>query len=173
MNQRLECVCLGLAALALALVPALQAADKPDPEGFIPRALAGGIHQIEVAKLAEKHAGSDAVKEFARRVIKDHSEANARLMEFAKEMKVAVVEGATKDQREKKTQLSKLNGIDFDREFLRTMEADHKEAISLFENEAKNGKDGKKVQEFAEKTLPTLRDHLKMARKLLDDLKAK
>jgi predicted outer membrane protein len=38
----------------------------------------------------------------------------------------------------------------------------HKDAVTLFQNEAKNGKDGE-ARAWAEKTLPTLQEHLKMA----------
>jgi putative membrane protein len=41
----------------------------------------------------------------------------------------------------------------------------HEEAVSLFEKQAKNGKDGD-LKAFAEKTLPTLKEHLKMAKEV-------
>ena len=42
---------------------------------------------------------------------------------------------------------------------------DHEKAIRLFENEAKHGQN-RDLQEFASKTVPTLREHLKLAREL-------
>jgi putative membrane protein len=52
---------------------------------------------------------------------------------------------------------------------------DHKEAIALFEREAKHGQDPD-LKRFAADTLPTLREHLKLARKVVgvkDDEKSK
>jgi putative membrane protein len=172
MSKLLPKVSLALAGLLLACGSIVRADNKPNPEGFVPTALSNGIAEVELAKLADKHANSEEVKEYARGVVKDHTEANKQLLDIAKEMKLAVVSGVSKEQREKMTNLSKLKGNDFDREFLRTMVSDHEKAIKEFENEAKNGKD-QKVKDFAEKTLPALRDHLKTARKLLDNLKAK
>jgi len=45
------------------------------------------------------------------------------------------------------------------------MVKDHEEAVSLFDEEAKTGKDPE-LKAFAAKTLPTLKDHLKMAKAL-------
>ena len=42
------------------------------------------------------------------------------------------------------------------------MVSDHKTTVSLFQKEAKSGKDGD-LQAFAGKTLPTLQEHLKSA----------
>jgi putative membrane protein len=45
------------------------------------------------------------------------------------------------------------------------MVKDHEEAVVLFASEANDGKDPA-VKAWAEKTLPTLREHLRMAREL-------
>jgi putative membrane protein len=59
--------------------------------------------------------------------------------------------------------LSKLSGADFDREYMKHMVEDHVKDVALFEKEAKNGKDAD-LKAWAEKTLPTLKEHLQMAR---------
>jgi len=45
------------------------------------------------------------------------------------------------------------------------MVKDHEEAVALFEKESKSGSDAD-LKSFAGKTLPTLQDHLKMAKAL-------
>jgi putative membrane protein len=45
------------------------------------------------------------------------------------------------------------------------MVADHQKAVAIFEVEAEKGSN-KELQAFATKTLPTLKEHLKMARAL-------
>ena len=47
---------------------------------------------------------------------------------------------------------------------------DHKEAVSLFEKESKSGKD-EDLKAWAGKTLPHLREHLKMAQEAHKNLK--
>ena len=73
--------------------------------------------------------------------------------------------------RKSKSSLDKLNkasAADFDRMYVDMMVKDHKGDIKAFVNESKKGKDDD-VKAFAAKTLPTLRDHLKMAQ----DMQAK
>ena len=58
--------------------------------------------------------------------------------------------------------LSKAKGAAFDTADMTHMVAAHKQAVALFEREAKTGKDAE-TKAFAEKTPATLREHLKMA----------
>ncbi len=48
------------------------------------------------------------------------------------------------------------------------MVADHQKAVALFTKESTNGKDPE-LKAFATKTLPTLKEHLEMAKKLPGD----
>ncbi|KLD73569.1 membrane protein, partial [Xanthomonas hyacinthi DSM 19077] len=61
--------------------------------------------------------------------------------------------------------LKMLNGAAFDKEFAKVMVADHQKAVAIFEVEVEKGSN-KDLQAFAKKTLPTLKEHLKMARAL-------
>jgi putative membrane protein len=54
-----------------------------------------------------------------------------------------------------------MSGTDFDKAYLAMMVKDHKKDIAAFEKEAKDGEDTD-VKAWAEKTLPTLKEHLKM-----------
>jgi putative membrane protein len=59
--------------------------------------------------------------------------------------------------------LSKLSGGAFDRAYARDMVQDHIHDVAAFKQEANYGKDPA-IKAFASATLPTLTDHLKMAR---------
>jgi predicted outer membrane protein len=61
--------------------------------------------------------------------------------------------------------LESLSGADFDRAFASHMVAGHEKAIHFFANASANLQDAD-LKKFAEKTLPTLRDHLRMAQEL-------
>ena len=67
-------------------------------------------------------------------------------------------------------ELSRLEqGGDFDKEFVRVMVAEHEKAVALFERAAGTLGDAD-LKAYAEKTLPTLRHHLEMARSLAREL---
>jgi putative membrane protein len=69
-------------------------------------------------------------------------------------------------------QVSKLKGIEFDRAYTKDMVSCHEKAIEQFEIEAKNGMDTE-VKAWAEKWLPTLREHLKLAQLAIKDVNGK
>ena len=60
--------------------------------------------------------------------------------------------------------LKGLSGDQFDAAFKKHMVEDHKKDIAMFEKESKSGQTA--VDQFASRTLPTLREHLKMAEEL-------
>ena len=59
--------------------------------------------------------------------------------------------------------LSKLSGADFDREYMDMMVKDHTKDVKEFEDASTKAKDAD-IKAWAAKTLPTLREHLQMAR---------
>lgn len=69
----------------------------------------------------------------------------------------------SKEHQAAMDRLGKLSGAEFDREYLKMDLNDHKKTIELFEKQARGGRDAE-LKAFAEKTLPTLREHHQMAR---------
>lgn len=56
---------------------------------------------------------------------------------------------------------AKLSGAEFDRAYVRDMVEDHKKDVAAFTRESMSGKDSE-VKTWAAKTLPTLRERLRM-----------
>jgi len=69
------------------------------------------------------------------------------------------------DHNKMMDKMGKLSGADFDREYIKHQVADHDKAVALFEKQSRNGKDPE-LKAFAERTLPTLREHQQMVRDL-------
>ncbi len=149
-----------------------RAADpaRPLDENFLIHVAPTDNAEIETSKLADRHSGSQQVKEFAAQVVKDHQKSAERLAKVIKDRKVAIVSGLEKPNRDEIDRLGKLNGAQFDREYLDWMVKTHSNAIAVFENQVKNGKDAE-IRSFADETLPTLREHLKRAEELTKTLK--
>jgi putative membrane protein len=59
--------------------------------------------------------------------------------------------------------LSKMQGAAFDRGYMAHMVTAHQQAVAMFQREATGVKDAD-AKAWASKTLPTLQEHLKMAR---------
>jgi putative membrane protein len=167
----------GLAALGLLwLVPAAPAqSDSQKRAGEIANRLSsdanfansaaqGGRAEVEMAKLAEGHASSDSVKQFAQRMIDDHTKANDELKQVASQKSMTLPTGISAKDQATMDHLSKLNGAEFDRAYMMHMVADHKKDVTEFKREADRGTDPD-VKAFASKTLPTLEEHLSLAEK--------
>jgi putative membrane protein len=61
--------------------------------------------------------------------------------------------------------LSKQSGTGFDQHYMKHMIQDHEDDAALFETEARDGQDPD-LKAFAAKTLPTIKEHLQMAKSL-------
>jgi putative membrane protein len=144
----------------------------PEDKDFLAKALQGGNKEVMLGREALLKASHSDVKKFARRMIDDHSKANQELMNIAKDMKVAIVTEASKADRELAGRLAKATGDDFDRQYMKHMVEDHEQEAAEFEAYAKEGKN-EKLRSFAAKTLPTVREHLRLAREINAKLKLK
>src|SRR5205823_969270 len=69
-----------------------------------------------------------------------------------------------------KDKLSKKSGTDFDKQYVSAMLDDHEKAVKDFTKEAKSSKDAD-LKAFADKTLPTLQEHLGMVKDLQSKMK--
>ncbi len=130
---------------------------------FIMKAAQGGQMEVMMAEMAVSKATNAEVKQFAQRLLDDHSKANEELKTLASNKGLTLpAENASKTQK-MKMDMEKQAGANFDRDYMKDMVKDHQKDIAMFEREARDGKDSE-VKAWAEKTLPTLREHLQMAR---------
>jgi len=120
---------------------------------FIQKAAAGGQQEVENGKMAEKQGKSANVKRIGARMVVDHTKANKELTELANR------KGVKFDTRGVRAQ--NIGAADFDRQYLKLLEMDHKNDIAEFQKEAKSG-DDRDVKAWAAKTLPMLQQHLAM-----------
>src|SRR4051812_15894337 len=137
---------------------------KASPEQhFIMEAANGGLAEVELGRLATEKASKDEVKKFGQRMVDDHGKANDELKTLAQNKKVALPTDLDPKDKALHDKLAKLSGPAFDRAYMQAMLADHQKDVSEFRTESKSGTDAD-VKAWAAKTLPTLEDHLKMAR---------
>lgn len=157
-----------LACLSLLLMAQVLRADDKLPANdrdFVTKAMTCGHAEVKFSELADKRASNERVKEFAASMVKDHTEANKQLAEQAKNQKIAVAAGFERDNREVYTNLSKLNGADFDKAYMKQMVEDHENAVKMLEHQVKISQDPE-VKKFAEEMLPKVQAHLKHAKEL-------
>jgi putative membrane protein len=142
-----------------------QAGSKIDEKRFVKDALLGGMTEVELGKVAMEKASGDAVKQFAQKMIDDHSKANEELKQLAAKESIDVPDALDSKRQSRIEKLSKLSGADFDRAYIKDQLKDHQNDVREFQAESQNGNDPG-VKQFASKTLPVLEEHLRMVKEL-------
>jgi putative membrane protein len=132
---------------------------------FVMEAAMGGMAEVELGRLAAERGSSDAVKQFGQRMVDDHSRANSELTQLASGKGITLATALDAKHQALVTRMSRLSGAAFDRAYAREMVKDHQKAVALFQREATRGADAD-LKTFAQTTLPTLQEHLRMARAL-------
>jgi len=165
MNRLLGCVALGAAIVVLPNVRADAPKKAITDAEFVQIASASGLAEVNISKAAMQRATRDDVKSFARQMVQDHTKANMELNRLADSKRLTPAATMDAKHQDLSRQMLRLSGEEFDRQYVQSQLKDHQQAVALFENESKNGKD-EDLKAFATKTLPTLREHLEMVRKL-------
>lgn len=136
---------------------------------FAKLAAEGGLAEVKLGQLAENKGTSQAVKEFGKRMVIDHSTADDALKTATSSDKIALPDQISAKDEVVYDRLSKLSGTAFDRAYARDMVRDHVTDVAVFRREAASGREAS-IKSFATQTLPTLEDHLKQARQMLSSV---
>lgn len=166
---------------------------------FVTDAAMGGMKEVRLSELALTNSQNNNVRGFAERMIRDHSQANNQLARLAQQKDLNLPGTNTfgpddpnwnnplitetepvKSASLLKTNLAlvaytdfkmlkQLSGNDFDRAYAKIMVMDHVNTVIAFEAATRIVQDPQ-IKQFAQRTLPTLRDHLHMAHQLANEL---
>ena len=139
---------------------------------FINAAAAGGMAEVELGKMAVQKAQNADVKAFAQKMVEDHSKAGDELKQLAAQKNVVLPPDFLPESKQLMEKLSKSNGAEFDKEYVKAMVENHKKDVTAFENASKTAGDAD-VKEFAAKTLPTLKTHLELITGIADKMGVK
>jgi putative membrane protein len=135
---------------------------------FVMDAAMSSMLEVELGRIAAQQGASDSVKQFGQMMVDHHQKANAELMTLASSKGVTLPTTLDEKHQQQLTKLQGLSGAEFDRAYARLMVREHRDAVSDFEKENSRGTD-MDLKAFAGKTLPTLQEHLRMARALEDE----
>jgi putative membrane protein len=144
-------------------------ADATVPSGdakFMKKTAEANLKEVEMGRMGADKAASAEVKQYAQKMVDDHTNATTELKGLATTKNVELPATA----EHKMSAFDDKAGVDFDKAFMKKMVADHKKVVRDFEKEAKSGKDPD-VKAWAEKMLPKLREHLQEAETIYDGLK--
>ncbi|MEN3287210.1 MAG: putative rane protein [Bradyrhizobium sp.] len=142
------------------------AQQRLDAPTFVRTASASDAFEIQSSRLALERSGSPRVRAFAQHMINDHSMTTAQLSQNAPSLVMFGGPGMLDERHAAMlSQLSAQNGPAFDRLYDQMQLAAHREAIALYSAYATTG-DNPALVSLTRNTLPVLRQHFAMARRL-------
>src|SRR5207248_7858056 len=112
--------CAGLAVLLTLGGAAARAADEDKPvtdEEFVRKVSTSDLAEFRLAKMAMEQAASPVVKDFAKRVMEDHTKSSKELMSVASKTGLAVSKELDKKHQALVDKMATLQGAAFDREY--------------------------------------------------------
>ena len=132
---------------------------------FIMDAAMGGMMEVQLGHWAAQKGTSDAVKQFGKRMVDDHSKANEQLMQLASSKSITLPTALDEKHQKDIAKVSKLNGAEFDKAYSKMMLSDHEKDVKEFEKQSTRAGDAD-LKAWVTTTLPTLREHLELAKTL-------
>lgn len=161
---------------------AISAGDRDFVEGMA----IGGMAEVELGRMAMERGASPEVKQFGDMMVKDHSKAGDELKQVAMQHSIPMPAGLDQKHQDLKTTLSNLNGVEFDREYMKAMVDGHEDVVDRLQTRASEDRFGDDkgevkpersdnpveaaLNQWAAKALPTVRHHLDEAKRINDGL---
>lgn len=148
---------------------AASSTDKIDADDFVDEVSAGSIAEIENAKLALEKSTSADVRTFAQKMITDHTAVKTELAAIASKKNLKLSTDEQLIAKAKKLALE-MRDDSFDKAYAENQVTAHENTIKLFERASIS--DDAEIAAFAKKTLPTLKEHLTLAKNLHSSTKS-
>lgn len=155
---------LALAGISSAAGAADADSAVPAPTAFVKMAAQAGMAEIEAGKVALARSQDPQIRSFAERMVADHVRAHSELASLAKAKGIDTPTALDADHRAVVDSLKSKSGPEFDAAYAQHMNMDHSKAIALFEGASRST--DSEVAGFAQKTLPTLKEHRELAARL-------
>jgi putative membrane protein len=145
---------------AVATVPA--SAQVMTPGKYVMTAGASDLFERDSANVVLQTTANAQVRDFARAMLKAHSESTAMVKAAAAKSKVAVSPPMlTPDQQQMLTQLRSVSGTDRDQLYISQQKAAHQQALEVQQAYAKSGT-AAPLRMTAAKIVPVVQSHIKM-----------
>ncbi|KMZ13282.1 putative exported protein [Candidatus Burkholderia humilis] len=130
---------------------------------FVQDAGTAGATEIAASKLALKNSSDKQVKDFAQRMIADHTRLTRNLDVIAKRHGITAPPSADSSVI---GSLQNLKGVDFNKAYIEQVAVGgHQKAVDLFRKESESGNDSA-LKAAAAKALPVISHHFAMAQQL-------
>lgn len=152
--------------------------DKPVPRAAQPRADQqklvaaigqGGLAEVAAGQSAQRRAKTPAVRQFADKMVADHSRGNTELAAAAAQANIVAPTQMTPEHQKKIEGMNGLPDTEFERAYIQGQIKDHRAMIELHRELQASMTPA--LADYASRTLPKLEEHLRMAEMVEHGLK--
>jgi len=138
---------------------------------FAAKAAEGNLKEVRLGELAQQQAAAEEVKQFGQRMVEDHGQANEELKQIAEQKGIELLQELPDDAQELYDELQQKSGAEFDQAYMDEMVSDHEEDVEKYESYLEPAQDPD-LRNYAEQTLPTLKEHLELAKQTQEEVVA-
>jgi putative membrane protein len=135
---------------------------------FVKKALQGGMAEVQLGQLTLQKSQNDQVKQFAQRMVDDHTKMGEQMKPVAQQIGVSEPDGISKKDKSTMAKLQGLSGPAYDQAYIKDMVKDHKQDLSEFQTEASSGHD-QTVKDAANQGSKIIAEHLQMIQQIAKD----
>jgi putative membrane protein len=138
--------------------------DNPDAT-FVQKAGQGGMAEVELSKIAEKSASTPAIRQFAAKMVQDHTANNKELATIAAHENISLPKDLDSEHLALRDKLAGQKGAEFDRTYVAAMRDDHQKMDDLLKS-SQSTVSTEELRTFIKKTTPVVEAHLQMAQNI-------
>jgi putative membrane protein len=132
------------------------------PQTFVRQAAAANQFEIESSQLALQKARNEKLKQFAQRMIDDHTKIAGQMKQTLEQANLpAPPAQLPPEQQALLDRLKNKNGAAFDRSYFLDQLSGHRKAVHLIGSYARSGTNPA-LRKLAKETLPVIREHVKL-----------
>lgn len=129
----------------------------------------GNLAEVKLGKMIKDKAKSQAVRDFAERMISDHSSLEKDLRKWATKKGATLPNQPGQEEERIYKELSGMEGPELDRKYIRGMLDDHKKDVAKIQKFVMYSRDSE-LKALLNKTLPILENHLRIAENVAGQL---
>jgi putative membrane protein len=143
----------------------LPAQSSTAQQQFVSQVAAENLLEVRLGEAARQRAMNPSVKQFAQRMVMDHTSMQKQWMAVARNNNIEFKADLSPRQVQQAGQLGTLKGAEFDRAYMSLMVQNHQEAVSNFQTQ-RNSNYPADMRQLIETGLPLLQEHLRTAQQI-------
>jgi putative membrane protein len=140
-------------------------------KSFVKKALQGSMAEVQTGQMIVSKTDNDQVKQFAQRMVDDHTKLIDQAKPVAQQLGITVPSGPDKKEQEMMNKLQSKSGEALNKAYMKDMVKDHEKDLKEFKSAESNAKNPE-VKQLAQQGEPIIQSHLDEAKKVASSIGA-